>query len=426
MRQTAIVLDRLLSNSDSRIRPDIYGSPLKVKCDFFIEDFGPVDEVTMEFGLEIYFRQRWHDPRLAYTESLPHIAIPSHYMQQIWIPDLFFPNEKSGSIHTVLYPNQVIKIFPEGLVRYSARMNLRLSCSMYLLHFPLDYQDCSIKISSYSYDLDNMILAWHDNGDGAVQVHTEDFNLPQFELLGIEYDDFTQNLTTGSFSILQARFSLKRQVGFYILQTYIPSILIVALSWVSFWVNKDAVPARITLGVTTVLTMTTQLSTSRSNTMKVSYPKALDVWYAFCMFMVFASLLEYAVVNVLSRHEEKSRRRLDCERDLNEIQEHLDATVVVEEIADTDEVMLDRGTSRKDKAPPPSENHRKIIQHMADVKDKLRKYGLTHTRNVTAQGIDKSSRIIFPSAFVLFNVVYWLIYTQEIVFTDLFSKLIPA
>ena len=172
----------------------------------------------------------------------------------------------------------------------------------------------------------------------AIQAHKEEFNLPQFELLNITYDVFQQNLSTGSFSILQARFSLKRQVGFYILQTYIPSMLIVALSWVSFWVSKDAVPARITLGVTTVLTMTTQLSTSRSNSMKVSYPKALDVWYAFCMIMVFFSLLEFAVVNVLSRYEEKVKKRADCEQELNALQEHIDAAAT-DDIADNEEIV---------------------------------------------------------------------------------------
>ena len=98
-------------------------------------------------------------------------------------------------------------------------------------------------------------------------------------------------------------FHFSRQVGFYVLQTYIPCNLIVLLSWVSFWINKDAVPARITLTVTTMLTMTTQLTSSVSNTMRVSYPKALDVWYAVCMLFVFAALLEYAFVNVLSRRE---------------------------------------------------------------------------------------------------------------------------
>ena len=79
----------------------------------------------------------------------------------------------------------------------------------------------------------------------------------------------------GSFSCLKAKFLLKREFGYYLLQTYIPSILIVILSWVSFWVNKDAVPARVTLGVTTVLTITTHAGSRGATTPRVSYPKAI-------------------------------------------------------------------------------------------------------------------------------------------------------
>jgi len=43
-------------------------------------------------------------------------------------------------------------------------------------------------------------------------------------------------------------FELKRNVGYFIYQTYLPSILIVMLSWVSFWINHEATAARVALG----------------------------------------------------------------------------------------------------------------------------------------------------------------------------------
>lgn len=58
-------------------------------------------------------------------------------------------------------------------------------------------------------------------------------------------------------------------MGYYLIQMYIPSLLIVILSWVSFWINMDAAPARVALGITTVLTMTTQSSGSRTSLPKV-------------------------------------------------------------------------------------------------------------------------------------------------------------
>lgn len=58
-------------------------------------------------------------------------------------------------------------------------------------------------------------------------------------------------------------------MGYYLIQMYIPSLLIVILSWVSFWINMDAAPARVGLGITTVLTMTTQSAGSRASLPKV-------------------------------------------------------------------------------------------------------------------------------------------------------------
>lgn len=77
-------------------------------------------------------------------------------------------------------------------------------------------------------------------------------------------------LRLGKFTCIEVKFYLERQMGYYLIQMYIPSLLTVILSWVSFWINMDAAPARVGLGITTVLTMTTQSSGSRASLPKVS------------------------------------------------------------------------------------------------------------------------------------------------------------
>lgn len=66
---------------------------------------------------------------------------------------------------------------------------------------------------------------------------------------------------------------LDRNYEYYIIQIYVPSILIVVLSWVNFWLDVTAVPARISLGLLTVLTMTTQSAGALANLPTVSYVK---------------------------------------------------------------------------------------------------------------------------------------------------------
>ena len=100
------------------------------------------------------------------------------------------------------------------------------------------------------------------------------------------------------------------------IQIYIPSVLIVLLSWVSFWLNVDAVPARISLGILTVLTMTTQKSMAVASLPRVSYVKAIDVWMAACLCFVFSSLLEFALVNVIDRRQIK-RKHLPVEHNID-------------------------------------------------------------------------------------------------------------
>jgi hypothetical protein len=84
---------------------------------------------------------------------------------------------------------------------------------------------------------------------------------------------------------------------------YIPSIFVVLLSWISFWLNVGAVPGRISLGVLTVLTMVTQSSGVNASLPRVSYTKAIDIWMLTCLLFVFAALIEFAVANVLSRRD---------------------------------------------------------------------------------------------------------------------------
>uniref|UniRef100_A0A2K6U544 Gamma-aminobutyric acid type A receptor subunit beta1 n=1 Tax=Saimiri boliviensis boliviensis TaxID=39432 RepID=A0A2K6U544_SAIBB len=78
-----------------------------------------------------------------------------------------------------------------------------------------------------------------------------------------------------------------------------PSTLITILSWVSFWINYDASAARVALGITTVLTMTTISTHLRETLPKIPYVKAIDIYLMGCFVFVFLALLEYAFVNYI-------------------------------------------------------------------------------------------------------------------------------
>lgn len=86
------------------------------------------------------------------------------------------------------------------------------------------------------------------------------------------------SLIAGEYSCLTVDLTFKREFSYYLLTIYVPCCMLVIVSWVSFWLDPNAVPARVSLGVTTLLTMSTQTASINNSLPPVAYTKAIDVW----------------------------------------------------------------------------------------------------------------------------------------------------
>ncbi|VDQ00098.1 unnamed protein product, partial [Trichobilharzia regenti] len=93
---------------------------------------------------------------------------------------------------------------------------------------------------------------------------------------------------------------LRRLLSSYIVTTYIPEVLIVMVSWLGFWIDIKAVPARVTLGLLTLLGLLTESSSVSSQLPKVTYLKAIDVWLTVCLLFVVAALAEFAYAYMMA------------------------------------------------------------------------------------------------------------------------------
>ncbi|XP_046585185.1 glycine receptor subunit alpha-4-like isoform X3 [Haliotis rubra] len=308
----AVLKDILNDTYDPKIAPNFNDNfPTKVMVQLFVLSIDSVDESAMEYSMSIYLRQKWNDHRLMWSDNanLSRIEVDTKLMERVWTPDLYFVNEKQAIMHDVTVSNKLLHLYPNGTVQSSIRISMTLSCDMYLHKYPHDEQECSVNISSYSYTADNVVFKWHSTP----VIMREGMTLPRFEVEyrkkagECEFKTVATSMISGNFSCITAEFHLTRLFGYYIAQVYLPSVLIVMLSWVSFWIDIDAIPARVSLGLLTVLTMTTQSTGARNSLPRVSYVKAIDVWMAMCLGFVFAALLEFAYVNVQNRVERRRR-----------------------------------------------------------------------------------------------------------------------
>ncbi|XP_071562576.1 glycine receptor alpha 1 isoform X9 [Temnothorax nylanderi] len=300
------VLDNILGPGryDARIRPSGENGtdgPTNVKVNIFLRSISKIDDYNMEYSVQLTFREQWLDERLRFNDfggRLKYLTLTE--ASRVWMPDLFFSNEKEGHFHNIIMPNVYIRIFPNGSVLYSIRISLTLSCPMNLKLYPLDRQICSLRMASYGWTTDDLVFLWKE-GD-PVQV-VKNLHLPRFTLEKFLTDYCNSKTNTGEYSCLKVDLLFKREFSYYLIQIYIPCCMLVIVSWVSFWLDQSAVPARVSLGVTTLLTMATQTSGINASLPPVSYTKAIDVWTGVCLTFVFGALLEFALVNYASRSD---------------------------------------------------------------------------------------------------------------------------
>ncbi|XP_066247585.1 glutamate-gated chloride channel isoform X4 [Euwallacea similis] len=404
------VLDQILGPGryDARIRPSgVNGTdgPAVVRVNIFVRSISKIDDVTMEYSVQLTFREQWMDERLKFNDlhgRLKYLTLTE--ANRVWMPDLFFSNEKEGHTHNIIMPNVYIRIFPYGSVLYSIRISLTLSCPMNLKLYPLDRQICSLRMASYGWTTDDLVFLWKE-GD-PVQV-VKNLHLPRFTLEKFLTDYCNSKTNTGEYSCLKVDLLFKREFSYYLIQIYIPCCMLVIVSWVSFWLDQGAVPARVSLGVTTLLTMATQTSGINASLPPVSYTKAIDVWTGVCLTFVFGALLEFALVNYASRsdmHREnmkKQRRQVELE--------HAQSLDGASDMIDTDSnttfamkplVRAPGDPMRLEKA------HCEV--HMQPRPNCCRSWlSKFPTRS---KRIDVISRITFPLVFALFNVIYWSTY----------------
>uniref|UniRef100_A0A3B3QZ26 GABA(C) receptor n=1 Tax=Paramormyrops kingsleyae TaxID=1676925 RepID=A0A3B3QZ26_9TELE len=389
-----------IEDHDFAMRPGFggEGDPGQVRC-------------GMDFTMTLYLRHYWQDDRLAFpSSSNKSRTFDARLVKKIWVPDVFFVHSKRSFIHDTTMENIMLRVYPDGNILYSVRITVTAFCSMDFSRFPLDTQNCSLELESYAYNENDLMLYWKNGNDS---LRTDEILLSQFFI-----EEFHPSFglafysSTGWYNRLYINFLLRRHIFFFMLQTYFPTMLMVMLSWVSFWIDRRAVPARVSLGITTVLTMSTIITGVSSSMPQVSYIKAVDIYLWASFLFVFLSVIEYAAVNYFTTVEEMRKlTRAKGPATLNATvamafdgcfhDNELDLTPFPEVPVTS---IPDRATQSHDLAEPaPTEGtwlrrKRSVRRNLSFIMS-------------NSYMIDSYSRALFPLAYLLFNIIYWSMYS---------------
>ena len=116
-----------------------------------------------------------------------------------------------------------------------------------------------------------MVYVWKD--ETAVQF-APNMSLPGGFKMGRTGQDYCDVKTaTGDYSCLQVDLVFARELSYFFVTMYLPCIMIVLVSWFAFWIDHRPAPARVTLGVSTLLALSTTLASIQKSLPPVAYMK---------------------------------------------------------------------------------------------------------------------------------------------------------
>ncbi|XP_017886331.1 pH-sensitive chloride channel 1 isoform X21 [Colletes latitarsis] len=295
------ILDNLLLSTryDKRLLPPVQGT-LTVNVSVLLLSLASPDESSLKYEVEFLLQQQWYDPRLRYSNRSQYEFLNAiHHYDDIWLPDTYFIMH--GDFKDPLIPvHFALRIYRNGTVNYLMRRHLILSCQGRLNIFPFDDPLCSFAIESISYEQTAITYVWK-NDEGTLRKSPSLTSLNAYLIKNQTITCPIKVSWRGNYSCLKVDLIFTRDRAFYFTTVFIPGIILVTSSFITFWLEWNAVPARVMIGVTTMLNFFTTSNGFRSTLPVVSNLTAMNVWDGVCMCFIYASLLEFVCVNYVGR-----------------------------------------------------------------------------------------------------------------------------
>lgn len=298
------ILDHIVSAEgyDHRIRPRNH---TLVNVTVMLLSLSSPDESSLKYEVEFLLHLRWTDYRLEFDDGGSHQYLNAlMHVQKIWLPDTYFI--KHGEFKTPQPDHMALKLFRNGTVVYIMRRYMVLNCQGNLKIFPFDNPKCPFAIESVSHEVTELELKWDEN---ASLIPSKSLRRHNAYLEKNDTGECDKHHTwRGNYSCLRVLLVFTRDKSFYFSTVFVPGIVLVTSSFISFWLDVNAVPARVMIGVTTMLNFCTTTNSFRSTLPVVSNLTAMNLWDGVCMFFIYASMLEFVIANYLHRKLPKGSR----------------------------------------------------------------------------------------------------------------------
>ncbi|XP_064111732.1 uncharacterized protein LOC135219149 [Macrobrachium nipponense] len=283
------------------------GAPLRLSTKIQLSRITQVDDMNMAITLEFRVNLTWVDPRV----TLKHLGktargttLTSEEADSIWRPTYQLLNIENGrkelleSHLTILTTNNATEVdfnnlameltYPgsENAFTITDHYTARFVCGFRLFGYPFDIQKCSIGIQLAAIYGGYVVFSpkedsFQYSGPGELSLYSVT------DVSGRIRDDNNR---------MELVFKLQRRPGYILLTAFVPSTLLLLVSWATLFFQLEQVTARATTALTTLLILYTLFSNTSRSLPVTAEMKLFDFWFFFIKFMLFVNILLHIFV----------------------------------------------------------------------------------------------------------------------------------
>ena len=294
----------------------------KVEIQFYVDQFSGINMVDQTWGMDGYLRLWWNDPALRFndTESdgcVDSLNLNAEERLRIWRPNLYWEQAKLITLPAADGTGafgELMQVSSDGTVWWSRQVRLTLGCTVSnnLERLPFDTQTCTFLSGPYADPGERVFLTWRagepaiENFEGACQA--------QYAATRMKQESILQDYVTSTWTYAKANVSFTRIPTDFMSNYFVPGALMVGVSYLGFYIDPIATPARVALGMLAmVVVMTNTVALTR-----LLPPSTTPSWLLRFMTISFyfnvVAMAEQILVsfgNSLFKWQEKQRHELN-------------------------------------------------------------------------------------------------------------------
>lgn len=277
-------------------RPISGEGPTKVRIFAGVLNISDINAAKQVLDADVYIVAAWKDPRLANLGSKKIIRPIS----EIWNPNISIINEQN--VKSMLPGDAVIN--PDGTVLFKMRLLGEFSQKLDFSDFPFDTQRFVIKLASRGYGPDEVEFTT----DSTVQsVFSRELTIMEWNVLElnniVKPYEITKNVRP--IASLTIEIIAERKSNFYLFSFIIPLIFIILMSMSCFWLHRQSLSAKVSVVVTSMLTLIAWRFTITGSLPKLSYLTRMDILIFFSTALIFLTILEVVLGAFLASHKKE-------------------------------------------------------------------------------------------------------------------------